>query len=108
MKIELPFEIGDYIGYIGHYHNSEKEWYELKTAKITRVVIKKGEVIVHAPKCFNPIDAEELTYNTEIMESDDLIIKGEPFVLNQKTKPTAEKWVKNATEHPELVKGLFG
>lgn len=104
MMINLNFDIGDSVGEI--YKRNEK-WVLLE-CKITSISITRKGITVKAPKCFNPLDGEELIDNTKDMEdTNGLIFKDSVFVLNDITRPKAERWIEWANNNPDKVKGWW-
>lgn len=106
MEFKTPCKIGDIVGYIQKYER-EKDPYALIEAKVTSVRLTKEGVKVYAPKKFRPLYADDIEFNTDIMEGDTLILFREPFILNEKTRPRAERWVECANRNPEAVKSIL-
>ena len=106
MEFKTPCKIGDIVGYIQKYER-DKDPYVLVEAKVTSVRLTKEGVKVYAPKKFRPLYADDIEFNTNIMEGDSLIVFREPFMLNEKTRPHAERWVGWANENPGAVKSLW-
>lgn len=106
MEIKAPCKIGDTIGYIQKYLRDDNP-YALIEAKVTSIRLTKEGLKVYAPKKFRPLFAEDIEFNTKIMSGDRLILVKEPFVLNDITRPRAERWVAAVNENPELAKGLL-
>lgn len=106
MEIKAPCKIGDIIGYIQKYERGESP-YALVEAKVTSIRLTKEGLKVYAPKKFRPLYAEDIEFNTNIMSGDSLILFREPFVLNDITRPKAERWVKAANEDPASVKSIL-
>ena len=103
MEIKAPCKIGDIIGYIAKYEREENP-YELKEAKVTSIRLTKEGLKVYAPKCFRPLYAEDIEFNTNIMSGGNLIIVREPFVLNEDTRAKAERWIEWANSNQGEVK----
>ena len=106
MEIKAPCKIGDTIGYIQKYLRDENP-YALVEAKVTSIRLTKEGLKVYAPKKFRPLYAEDIEFNTNIMSGDSLILVKEPFVLNEITRPRAERWVTAVNENPEMVRGIL-
>lgn len=106
MKIKAPCNIGDTIGYIQKYLRDENP-YALEEAKVTSIRLTKEGLKVYAPKKFRPLYAEDIEFNTNIMSGDSLILVKEPFVLNEITRPRAERWVAAVNENQELARGIL-
>lgn len=106
MEIKAPCKIGDTIGYIQKYLR-DKNPYALVEAKVTSIRLTKEGLKVYAPKKFRPLYAEDIEFNTNIMSGDSLILVKEPFVLNEITRPRAERWVAAVNENPELARGIL-
>ena len=106
MDIKAPCKIGDTIGYIQKYLRDENP-YALVEAKVTSIRLTKEGLKVYAPKKFRPLYADDIKFNTDIMSGDSLILVKEPFVLNDITRPRAERWVAAVNENPELARGLL-
>lgn len=103
--INLDFNIGDSVGEI--YKRSDDKWVLLE-CKITSISITRKSITVKAPKSFNPLDGEELMDNTKDMQNaDGYILTKEVFVLNDVTRPKAEKWVEWANKNPDKIKGWW-
>jgi len=106
MEIKAPCKIGDTIGYIQKYLRDENP-YALVEAKVSSIRLTKEGLKVYAPKKFRPLYAEDIELNTNIMSGDSLILVKEPFVLNEITRPRAERWVAAVNENPELARGIL-
>lgn len=103
--INLDFNIGDSVGEI--YKRSDDKWVLLE-CKITSISITRKGITVKAPKSFNPLDGEELMDNTKDMQNaDGYILTKEVFVLNDITRPKAERWVEWANKNPDKIKGWW-
>ena len=103
--INLDFNIGDSVGEI--YKRSDDKWVLLE-CKITSISITRKGITVKAQKRFNPLDGEKLINTTEDMQNaDGFILINEVFVLNDITRPKAERWVEWANNNPEKVKGWW-
>lgn len=106
MELKSPCEIGDTIGYIQKYLRDENP-FALIEAKVTSIRLTKDGLKVYAPKKFRPLYAEDIEFNTNIMDGDSLVLINEPFVLTSKTRARAERWVEWANKNPGEVKPLL-
>lgn len=105
-EIKTPCKVGDTIGYIKEYTMEETKW-KLVEAKVTSIRLTREGVKVYAPEKFRPLYADDVEFNTKIMEGDDLIIVKEPFVLSEKTRFRAERWIAAANSDPNAVKPIL-
>lgn len=102
----FPCKVGDVIGYIEEYAREENKW-ELVESKVTSIRLTKEGLKIYAPKRFRPLYAEDVEFNTKLMEGDSLIVVKEPFVLTEKTRFRAERWVAAANSNPAIVKSIW-
>lgn len=109
MTVEVPCRVGDKIGYIQEFSRDGKTEWKLMEGRVTSIRMNKNDIVVRVPKLFTrPLDADSLGFNTEDMEkAEGYILVREPFVLNDITKPKAERWVTWANENPEQVKSIL-
>ena len=106
-ELKTPCKVGDVIGYIKEYAREENRW-ELVEAKVTSIRLTKEGLKIYAPKKFRPLYAEDVEFNTKLMDGDALIVVKEPFVLTEKTRFRAERWVAAANSNTETVKPILG
>ena len=101
----MQLNVGDSVGGIYKSGTGDDAKWELVEDKINKITITKKYGRRYFTKSrFNPLDADDVDSNTEIIE--DAIGKGyiitrEVFGLNDKTRPFAENWVKWANENKD-------
>lgn len=105
-ELKTPCNVGDTIGYIKEYTMEETKW-KLVEAKVTSIRLTREGVKIYAPEKFRPLYADDVEFNTKLMEGDSLIIVKEPFVLNEKTRFRAERWIAAANGDPNAVKPIL-
>ncbi len=89
------------IGYIKRYnlelnpHLTER--FKFIEASCTRTINSRGDKIRSKILCC-PVDYEEIFSNAKIMKTHNLILVGEPFLLDDELKEKAIKWVNYANK----------
>ena len=104
---KMQLNVGDSIGGIYKKSKNGEDFWELVEDKINKITITKKYGRRYFTKSrFNPLDADDVDSNTDMME--DIISKEyryiiirEVFGLNDKTRPFAENWVKWANENKD-------
>ena len=102
---KMQLNVGDSVGGIYKKSKNGEDFWELVEDKINKITITKKYGRRYFTKSrFNPLDADDVDSNTDMME--DAIGKGyiitrEVFGLNDKTRPFAENWVKWANENKD-------
>lgn len=94
------------IGYISKYdlelnpHLTEK--FKFREATFTRRITGRGDR-VYSKLLQRPVDYEEIEFNAELMkkENSNLIIVGEPFLLDDELREKVVAWVKWANQVDE-------
>lgn len=103
--------IGDYVGGIYKSNTNNKEEWKLTEDKINKITETKRYGRRYFTKSkFRPLDADDIDSNTKAMENcveKGIILVGEVFGLNDKTRPYAEKWVKWANAHIGEAKSIM-
>lgn len=57
---------------------------------------------------FYTLDAEEIEFNTkEVEQAKGYILTGEPFILNEYTRPKAEKWIEWANANMDKAVSII-
>lgn len=88
--IFITVNVGDTICYIRHY--IEPEDFKVITCKVDSVRIGKKATKAYT-KRFNPLDVEELLFNTDwLTRSPTLILVQEPFLATGDLLERAERW----------------
>ena len=106
---KLQLNVGDSVGQL--YDNQTTGNWELVEDKINKITITKKYGRRYFTKSrFNPLDADDVDSNTDMME--DAIGKGyiivrEVFGLNDKTRPFAERWIKWANENKDRAVSIL-
>ena len=101
----MQLNVGDSVGGIYKKSKNGEDFWELVEDKINKITITKKYGRRYFTKSrFNPLDADDVDSNTDMME--DAIGKGyiitrEVFGLNDKTRSYAERWIKWANENKD-------
>lgn len=106
--MQIKVNVGDRIGMIIKFLDPKK--YELREAEVKTIKITKNGAKVYAPKCFRPIDLEEIEFNTSWMKQNkNLILTREPVLMDDELRERMDGWCGWATEHYEELEndGLF-
>lgn len=107
----MQLNVGDSVGGIYKMGTGDDERWELVEDKVNKITITKKYGRRYFTKSrFNPLDADDVDSNTDMME--DAIGKGyiitrEVFGLNDKTRPFTERWIKWANENKDKAVGLI-
>ena len=105
---KMQLNVGDSVGGIYKKSKNGEDFWELVEDKINKITITKKYGRRYFTKSrFNPLDADDVDSNTDMME--DAIGKGyiitrEVFGLNDKTRPFAERWIKKRNPDSVIIK----
>ena len=99
-------KLGDTIGYLikGQGPTEPAPTWKLRETKVDRIALCKDGAHIHTKGLTVQLD-EEIQSNTEwLLESPQLILVHEPFVLNDELRDRVEHWIQWVNSDPENEK----